>query len=150
MAMMQNRVSGLFTDSAFRKFVGGDVKRTAMTSELHYAMKGVSDEAFAYVLKVAKSLAVDESPTTDRKSLVGETRVIITGQNTADVAIVWSFRDEAFLSGQYRRAENGGWNSLDGKAVGVKWITDLEERYQRKLLEVQLAVRSENSREASL
>lgn len=149
MAMMQNRVSGLFTDPKCRQFVRGDVKRTAMTSELHYAMKGVSDEAFAYVLKVAKSLAVDEAWATDRKNLVGETRVIITGQSTADVAVVWSYRDEAFLSGQYRRSENGGWNSLDGKAVGVKWIADLEERYQRKLLEVQLAVRSENSREAT-
>jgi hypothetical protein len=75
--------------------------------------------------------------------LIGQTRVVITGEHTADIAIVWSYRNEAFLSSEYRRLDNGGWISLDGKPISPSWLTKLEERYLEKLQQVELAARSE-------
>lgn len=145
--MMLNRVSGMFGDQS-----GGDLidrgisriaRRQAMVSELHYAVKKVSDEAFAYLLQVANSLAVEDAGPTDPKSLMGQTRIVITGEHTADVAVVWAYKTEAFLSGEYQRLENGGWRSVDGTPISPKWLTDLEERYQAKLKEIELVARSE-------
>jgi hypothetical protein len=118
-------------------------RREAMVSELHYSVKRISDEAFAYVLKVANSLAVQDAGFVDPMSLQGQTRIVITGEHTADVAVVWSHRQEVFLSSEYQRMECGGWRSLDGKPISPKWMTDLEDRYQQKLKEVELAARSE-------
>jgi hypothetical protein len=128
---------------AFDGIVARSAKRSAMVSELHYAVKDVSDEAFGYLLKVAKSLAVQDAGPVDPTGLIGQTRVVITGEHTADVAIVWSFRTEAFMSSEYRRLENGGWISLDGKPISPTWLTRLEDRYQEKLKQVQLAALSE-------
>jgi hypothetical protein len=133
-----NRLSDKFADTIARS-----VKRSSQVTELHYAVKDVSDEAFEYLLKVAKSLAVQDAGPVDPRGLIGQMRVLITGEHTADVAIVWRFRDEAFLSSEYRRMENGGWVSLDGTPVSPSWLTRLEDRYQEKRSQVELAARSE-------
>lgn len=144
---MLNRISGLMTDDMLDKAIGrsvsGIVRRDAMVSELHYAVKKISDEAFGYVLKVVNSLAVQDAGPINPGELMGQTRIVITGEHTADVAIVWTHKSEAFLSGEYQRLENGGWRSVDGRPVSSKWMTDLEDRYQQKLKEIELVAKSE-------
>lgn len=132
-------------DSVFDKAIASDARRHAMAAELHYAMKNVSDEAFGYVLKVVQSLSGMGSVPVDHQGLVGQTRVVLTGENTASVAIVWSFRNEAFLSSEYFRDASGGWHAADGKPISGKWLVHLEDRYQQKLREIELTAKSESA-----
>lgn len=141
--VMSNRVGDVLTNAVRR-----DAKRQSMVADLIVTMKSVSDESFEYVLKVAHSLAVREDGPIDPQGLLGQTRVVINPDGTASVAVVWSFREEAFLSSFYRRDVSGAWTSLDGKAIGSVWLRKLEDRYQEKLREVRLAALSEGARSA--
>lgn len=136
--VMRNRIG----DVASRA-VQIDARRQAMVTDLHFAVKKVSDEAMQYLLKVARSLAVLDNGPIDPRSLVGQTRVVVNSDGTARVAIVWSFHSEAFLSASYERDASGGWHSGDGKPISPTWLVQLEDRYQAKLREIDLAARSE-------
>lgn len=136
--VMRNRIDGLI-DRALQS----GAKRQAMVTELHYSLKQVSDEAMSYVLKVVKSLAIRDDGPLLPTGLNGQTRVVITGEGTAEVAIVWSYRTEAFLSSSYARSANGGWRCLDGKEISSRWMVELEKRYLAKLKEVELVAKSE-------
>jgi hypothetical protein len=136
--VMSNRIDGLIG-----KAVQSDANRLAMVSELHFTVKQISDEAFQYLLRVAKSLAVEDAGPVEPYGLIGQTRVVITGEGTAEVAIVWSHRAEVFLSSSYSRRANGGWHSRDGQPISPTWLVRLEERYQQKLREVEIAAKSE-------
>jgi hypothetical protein len=141
--VMSNRVGDTLANA-----VRSDARRHAMIADLIVTMKSVSDESFEYVLKVAHSLAVREDGPIDPSGLLGQTRVVINADGTAHVAVVWSFRQEAFLSSSYRRDVTGAWSSLDGKQFGSVWLRKLEDRYQEKLREVRLVALSEESQAA--
>jgi hypothetical protein len=115
--------------------------RDRLVGELHYACKAISDEAFGYVLAVAKSFAVtDDLKPGDR--LVNQTRCIITGPDEARLNIVWSFDGTRFLSSTYTRHVGGGWTS-DRCVPGDVWLVKIEAMYQQKLKEIEAAVLSE-------
>lgn len=136
--VMSNRIDGLISHS-----IATNSKRLAMVSQLHYAVKHISDEAMGYVLKVVNSLAVRDDGPLMPTGLLGQTRVVITGEGTAEVAIAWSYKTDAFLSSSYSRSANGGWHCLDGKEISSRWMSELEERYLQKLKEVELVAKSE-------
>ena len=114
-------------------------ERDRLVGELHYACKQISDEAFGYVLRIAKSLAADRDsgvPLHDR--LVERDFCLITGPDTAVLRRFWSFDGEVFLSNTYRRLESGRWvcDEKDTSKFGPKWAVQLEDSFQQKKREV--------------
>ncbi len=143
--IQSNRISGMFGD-----VIGAATKvtatRQALVSDLHYEVKRISDSDLAYVVEMVKSLGAKNQGPRVTKGLLGQTRVIITGEQTADVAVVWSHDGESILASSYSRMSNGGWKAHDGREIDPEWLTDLEGRYQTKRREVELAARSEGVR----
>jgi hypothetical protein len=120
----------------------GFTKRDALVGELHYAVKNISDEAFGYVLEVAKSFSVDKKIDVGDR-MVNQTRVVITGHGEARLVIVWSYDGKRFLSSGYARSSTGKWTA-DTAIQGIAWVVKLEEMYQQKLREIEATLLQES------
>lgn len=118
------------------------VPRDRLVGELHYACKGISDEAFEYVLAVARSFSFGESVQVGDR-MINQTRCILTGVGEAKLSITWCFDGKLFLSSTYTREVSGKWSS-DKAMPGYAWAIKIEERYQQKLKEIEAAILQES------
>lgn len=118
--------------------VEGFTDRDRLVGDLHYACKGISDEAMGYVVSVAQSMSLSKAPVGDR--LVNEIRLVVHDRGEATMQIIWRYDAIAFLSSTYKRLRNGKWQK-GLEPINAPWAVSLESRYQTKLTEIEAAVR---------
>lgn len=97
--------------------------------DMYYACKQISDEAFEYVLKVAKCFAIDDSNI--GKRLIKKLECSDQPDGSSVLSISWTFDGDKFISDTYTRSDAGKWTSHKAGAMSVSWSSCVEAMYQQ-------------------